>query len=134
MAQFLPTFNKVILMGNQLAEAIKRSSPHGSVVSFPLVTNRGWQGKDGKPKVRTDFHRITFFGPFADSIFPHLGKGRRLFVFGEIRSSSYEDKDGKKRYSWDVVGDVLYFLDSKNPFPRVEAEDSKGLQNEVKTC
>lgn len=124
MGQFYPSFNRVFLIGNQVAEATKRSSAHGAVVSFPLATNRNWKTKDGKEQSRTDYHRVTFFGVFADKIYPHLAKGRRFFIEGEIRYNSYE-KDGQKKYSTEVNGDILYFLDEKDPRGENQHEEAE---------
>ena len=105
--------NKVVLVGNLGADAELKVVGNGSaVLSFRLATSERWTTKDGEKKERTDWHRVSLWGPRAEKLAPHLKKGTSLVVEGSVRYSEYE-KDGEKRYATDIVANNVEFVGKK---------------------
>lgn len=101
--------NKVILGGRLTADPEIKALPSGmSIATFSIAINR----KNDKEKA--DFINLKAFGKTADSISKFFRKGSCICVVGNIQINNWQDKDGNKRYSTDVVVDEFYFVDSKN--------------------
>jgi single-strand DNA-binding protein len=106
--------NKVTLVG-RVGEDPKMNDSNDSfkVVSFPLATNDTYKDKDGKEVVKTEWHRIAVWNKQAEIAKEYVKKGDPLYVEGKIRTSSWEDKDGIKRYSTEINCESFLFLGSK---------------------
>lgn len=101
--------NKVILIGNLTRDPELRSTPNGvSVCTFSIAVNRRFANQAGERE--TDFLNITAWRQLGETCSKYLAKGRKVAVTGELRSRSYEDKEGKKRYVVEVVADDVEFL------------------------
>lgn len=95
--------NKVFLLGNLGAEPELRYTQGGQpVLSLRVATSESYQGKDGQRVERTDWHSVTVWGKRGEALSKLLRKGSGLFVEGSLRTSSYEGKDGTKRYKTEV--------------------------------
>ena len=104
--------NKVILMGRLVADPELRTTPNGvSVTSFTLAVNRRF-AKQGDP-VTADFIDIVAWRQTADFIAKWFSKGRQIAVIGSIQVRKWQDKEGKNRYTTEVVAEEAYFADSK---------------------
>lgn len=105
--------NKVILVGNLGKDPEVRYTQTGSAVAnFSLATSEQWNDKDGKRQERTEWHNIVVWGKSAEHCGQYLSKGRQVFVEGSIRTRSYDDKSGNKRYITEVVAQRVQFLGS----------------------
>jgi single-strand DNA-binding protein len=105
--------NKVILVGNLGADPESRTTQSGSTVcNIRLATTSRRKDKDGNYQNQTEWHRVVCFGKTAENAQRFLRKGKRVYVEGELRTTSYE-KDGVKKYSTEVVCNDLRFLGSK---------------------
>lgn len=105
--------NKVILIGNLGQDPELKSLPSGaSVCNFSLATKESWS-KDGDRQERTEWHRINVFGKTAENAAKYLKKGSKIYVEGRIQSRQWEDKDGNKRTSFEIVASAITFLDTK---------------------
>jgi single-strand DNA-binding protein len=103
-------FNTVLLSGNLGADPEMKFTASGTAVTnMRLATNRRYTDAQGNPQERTDWHRIVVFGKQAQACAEHLKKGRLVGVEGELRSRSYEDKDGNTRYVVEVVARSVKF-------------------------
>ena len=99
--------NKVIIMGRITRDLEIRQSQNGtSVLKFSVAVDRD-MGKDKEKSA--DFINCVAFGKRADFINQYFGKGRMIAIEGNIRTGTYEDKDGKKRYTTDVWVDNVSF-------------------------
>lgn len=106
--------NKVILLGHLGKDPVVRSLEKGAkVASFTLATNRFYKGQDGNPVEETEWHNIVLWGNLADLAEKYLAKGRQVFIEGRLRTRQYDDKDGNKRYTTEIVGENLTFVGSK---------------------
>ena len=106
--------NKAILVGRLGKDPEVRYTPDGLMVtSFNLATDEQWKDKSGQKAQRTEWHRIVTFGKLAEICGNYLAKGKMIFVEGRIQTRSWEDKDGVKRYSTEIVATDMRMLDSK---------------------
>jgi len=103
--------NKVILIGNLGADPEMRYTPGGAAVcELRLATNESWTDKKGERQERTEWHRVVVWGKRAEVVSKYLSKGRQVYVEGRIRTRSWEDKEGNKRYTTEIIADNVQFL------------------------
>jgi single-strand DNA-binding protein len=104
--------NKAILIGNLGRDPDLRYMQNGTpVASLSVATARKWRNKQTNEMVEeTEWHRVSVFGKTAEACGQHLAKGRQVYVEGRIQTRSYEDKDGVKKYSTEIIADVVQFL------------------------
>ena len=103
--------NKVILVGNLGADPDMRYTPSGTgVCELRLATNESWTDKSGQRQERTEWHRIVVWGKRAEIVSKYLSKGRQVYVEGKLRTRSWEDKEGNKRYTTEIIANDVQFL------------------------
>jgi len=103
--------NKVILVGNLGKDPEVRYTQTGSAVAnFSIATSEQWSDRDGKKQERTEWHNIVVWGKQAEHCGQYLSKGRQVYVEGSIRTRSYDDKSGNKRYITEIVAQRIQFL------------------------
>jgi single-strand DNA-binding protein len=103
--------NKVIIVGNLGNDPEMRHIPSGAAVcEFRVATNEVWTDKDGQRQERTEWHRIVVWGKRAETCSKYLSRGRQVYVEGRLRTRSWEDKDGNKRYTTEIVANDIQFL------------------------
>jgi single-strand DNA-binding protein len=104
--------NKVILIGNLGRDPeLRYTQGGGPVASLSVATTRKWRNKQSNEMVEeTEWHRVSVFGQQAEHCNNYLSKGRMVYVEGRLRTRSYDDKDGIKRYSTEVIADTVQFL------------------------
>jgi single-strand DNA-binding protein len=96
--------NKVLLLGNLGADPELRMTPGGNaVLKLRLATSESYLDRNKQRQERTEWHRVTIWGRRAEALAKILTKGSRIFVEGGLRTSSYEDRDGNKRYTTEIV-------------------------------
>ncbi len=107
--------NKAIIVGNLGADPELRFTPSGRpVANFNVATSSAWKDKtSGEKKEDTQWHKIVVWGPQAENCSKYLQKGRQVYVEGEIRTRNYEDKEGVKRWTTEIVARDVKFLGSK---------------------
>ena len=103
--------NKVILVGNLGKDPEVRFTQTGSAVAnFSIATTEQWNDREGKRKERTEWHNIVVWGKQGEACGQYLAKGRQVYVEGSIRTRSYDDKTGVKRYVTEIVAQRIQFL------------------------
>jgi single-strand DNA-binding protein len=103
--------NKVILIGNLGADPeLKYTPSNRPVCNLSLATNEVFKDKSGQRQERTEWHRVTVWGDSAENCSKYLAKGRPVYIEGRLQTRSWDDKEGKKRYSTEVVADRVVFL------------------------
>ena len=108
--------NKVILIGNLGADPEVRYTQSGSpVANLRIATSERWTSKDGQPQERTEWHRIVTFGRLAEHCRDYLAKGRQIYAEGRLQTRQWEDKDGNKRYTTEIVAQTVQFLGRSGP-------------------
>ncbi len=103
--------NKVILIGNLGKDPEVRFTSNGRAVAhFPIATSEVWNDVNGSRQERTEWHNIIVWGKQGETCGQYLAKGRQVYVEGSIRSRSYDDKDGNKRYVTEIIAQRVRFL------------------------
>ncbi|MGO9803102.1 MAG: single-stranded DNA-binding protein [Steroidobacteraceae bacterium] len=107
--------NKVILIGNLGADPETRAMPSGTTVAnLRVATSESWRDKQtGEQQERTEWHRVALFGRLAEVAGEYLRKGSQVYIEGSLRTRKWQDKEGKDRYSTEIVGNDLQMLGSR---------------------
>ena len=109
--------NKVVLCGRMTADPeLKQTASGIAVVSFTLAVNRRYQSKAGEnaQAQQADFISIVAWRQTAEFISRYFRKGSAICITGSIQTRSWQDQQGQKRYTTEVVADEAMFVDSKN--------------------
>ncbi|HVY67076.1 MAG TPA: single-stranded DNA-binding protein [Gammaproteobacteria bacterium] len=107
--------NKVILVGNLGKDPETRYMPSGSAVTnLTLATSESWKDKQsGEQQERTEWHKIAMFGRLAEIAAEYLRKGSQVYIEGKLRTRKWQDKEGKDRYTTEIVADEMQMLGGK---------------------
>lgn len=96
--------NRVMLLGNLGADPELRYTQGGqAVLNMRLATTESYLDKDKVRRERTDWHNVVMWGKRGEALAKILAKGSTLFIEGSIRTSSYDDKEGNKRYKTEII-------------------------------
>jgi len=107
--------NKVMLIGNVGRDPEVRYLDNGVVVAkFPLATSETYTNKNGDRITNTEWHNVVLWRKLAEVAEKYVKKGNPLYIEGKIRSRSYDDKDGNKRYITEIVADNMQMLGRKS--------------------
>ena len=121
------SINKVILVGNVGKDPeVHYIEDNLPVARFPLATSeRGYQTRDGRQvPERTEWHNIVVWRRLAEVVEKYVRKGTQLYLEGKIRTNSFEDKEGIKRYRTEIVVDVLQLLGIRENNPATQSAGS----------
>jgi single-strand DNA-binding protein len=117
--------NKVILVGRLGKDPEVRYSTNGNAITnFNLATSRVYKNKQGEKVDETEWHRCVSFGRTAEVCGEYLHKGSLIYVEGRLQTRDWEDKDGNKRWTTEVIIDSMKMLGSKNDRGVSSAESS----------
>jgi len=107
--------NKVIIVGNLGADPDTRYMPSGKpVTNIRVATTEGWTDKQsGDKQERTEWHAIVLFEKLAEISAEYLRKGSQVYIEGSLRTRKWQDKNGKDRYSTEIVAREMQMLGSK---------------------
>jgi single-strand DNA-binding protein len=103
--------NKVILIGNLGKDPdIVRLESGTKKASFSLATTEVYKNKEGIRTEHTEWHNIVLWRALAEVAENYMKKGSTIYVEGRIRRREYEDKDGQKRFFYEIQGDAVQLL------------------------
>ena len=108
--------NKVILVGNlgQKPE-MRYTATQTAVANISIATTESWKDKEsGENRDKTEWHRVVFFGNLAEIAEKYLDKGSSVYIEGKIQTRKWQDKEGKDRWTTEVLGNQLTMLGSRN--------------------
>ncbi len=107
--------NKVILVGNLGKDPEVRYMPSGkAVTNFSIATSESWTDKStGDKQERTEWHNIVLFEKLGEIAAEYLRKGSQVYIEGSIRTRKWQDKEGKDRYSTEIIGRDMQMLGSR---------------------
>ena len=126
------TVNKVILVGRLGGDPEVRYLPSGSAVAnFTMATNRGYKDKDGNFQEETAWHRIQAWTRLAEFVKQYLSKGMRVYVEGRIQYREWQDQNGVKRNTTEIVANDIQMLDSPGVKQEKSEEDTPPEEIEV---
>ena len=108
--------NKVILVGNLGSDPETRAMPSGAyVTNISVATSESWKDKQtGDQKERTEWHKIVFFGRLAEIASEYLRKVSHVYVEGSLRTNKWQDKEGRDRYTTEIVASEMQMLGSRS--------------------
>ncbi len=116
--------NKAIIIGRLgKAPELRFTQSGKAVASFSVATDSTWKDKSGEQQKQTEWHKIVVWGSQAEACAKYLDKGRECFIEGEIRTRSYDDKEGVKRYITEIVAQRVQFIGGKG---RAETGEGHG--------
>lgn len=117
--------NKVIIVGRLgLDPEVKQVGQGNTVTRLSIATSENWVDKEGQKQERTEWHKVVVWGKLAEICGKHLAKGRQVYVEGRLQTRSWEDQQGQKRYSTEIVANTVQFLGS--PGERSAQPSSRG--------
>ena len=103
--------NKVVLVGHLGGDPETRYTPSGAAVAnFNMATNESWRDANGELQDKTEWHRCVLFGKSAELAGELLKKGHLVYLEGKLQTRNWEDKDGVKRYTTEIVCDIFTML------------------------
>jgi len=119
--------NKVILVGNLGRDPEVRTLENGAkVANFTLATSESYKNREGQRVTTTEWHNIVLWRGLADIAERFLKKGNQVYIEGKIKTRSWDDKDGVKRYTTEILGDNLTMLGGRR-----DMEDQEASQGDV---
>tara|TARA_B100001057_G_scaffold104507_2_gene101939 strand:- start:7564 stop:7989 length:426 start_codon:yes stop_codon:yes gene_type:complete len=108
--------NKVFIIGNLGADPeIKYTQAGSPVANLSIATSESWKDKNsGDQQEKVEWHRVVMFSRLAEIAEQYLKKGSKIFVEGKLQTRDWEDSEGKKRYTTEVVAREMTMLDSRS--------------------
>ncbi len=113
--------NKVILVGNLGKDPEVRHLENGTAVAnFPIATSESYKDRDGNRIDQTEWHNVVVWRKLAEIAESYLKKGSQIYLEGKLRTRSWDDPQGNKRYTTEVVADTFTMLGKR--------EEGQGMQ------
>jgi len=111
--------NKAILIGNLGRDPEVRYTANGTAVAnFSIATTERWKDREsGEQKEQTEWHRIVAFGRLGEICGQYLSRGKQVYIEGKIQTREWEDKEGNKRYTTEIVASAMQFLGARDAGP-----------------
>ena len=107
--------NKVILVGRLGKDPETRFMTNGeAVTNVTLATSENWKDKSGEKQEKTEWHNLTFYRRLAEVAGEYLKKGSMIYVEGKLATRKWQDKEGKDRYTTDIIVNEMQMLSSKS--------------------
>jgi single-strand DNA-binding protein len=123
--------NKAILIGNLGGDPELRHTPNGTpVASFNIATTEQWVSKTGERGERTEWHRIVAWSRLAEICNEYLTKGKQVYIEGRIQTRQWEDRDGNKRYTTEIIAQNMQMLGRPGDRPQAPAGDGPTYESE----
>ena len=104
--------NKVILVGNLGADPDTRYMPSGkAVTNIRVATSESWKDRTtGDMQERTEWHSVVMYDKLGEIAAEYLRKGSQVYIEGKIRTRKWQDKEGKDRYTTEIIADQMQML------------------------
>ena len=108
----MASLNKVMLIGYLGADPEVRYTPSGSAVAnFRMATTEQWTDKEGGKQEKTEWHKIVAWRKLGETCGEYLHKGSLVYIEGSLQTRDWEDRDGNKRYTTEIVARRMQMLD-----------------------
>ncbi len=110
----MASLNKVMLIGNLGKDPEVRYTAAGTAVaSFSLATSERFKNKNGEWEEKTEWHNVTLWARLAEIAGEYLAKGKTVYIEGRLQTRKWQDRDGKDRYTTEIVGEKMQMLSGK---------------------
>ena len=128
--------NRVILVGNVGADPEVKAVGESKVANLTLATSETYKDKSGERKTVTEWHRLVVWRGLAEIVEKYVKKGTMLYVEGKLQTRSWEDKDGNKKFTTEIVVDSLKMLGGgqkkeENPVPMPPEESLEPQEGDM---
>jgi single-strand DNA-binding protein len=108
----MASLNKVMLIGNLGADPEIRYTPSGAAVAnFRMATKDQWTSKEGEKQERTEWHKIVAWRRLGEICGEYLHKGSLVYIEGSLQTRDWEDRDGNKRWTTEIIAWRMQMLD-----------------------
>jgi single-strand DNA-binding protein len=115
------SLNKAILIGRLGKDPEMRFTPSGrAVTNFTMATSDYWMDQNNERQERTEWHRIVAWGKLAETCAKILAKGKLVYIEGRLQTRAWDDRDGNKRYTTEIVANAMQIL---SPMDSSESKD-----------
>ncbi|MBN1535111.1 MAG: single-stranded DNA-binding protein [Anaerolineales bacterium] len=123
--------NKVMIIGRLGRDPEMRYTPSGRpVTTFSVATSRTWNTSDGERRTETEWFNVVAWGSLAEICKQYLTKNRLIYVEGRLQSRHWEDTDGNKHYSTEIVANEMIMLDEKREVSNEAPEEDTVEEDE----
>jgi single-strand DNA-binding protein len=124
----MASLNKVMLIGNLGKDPEVRYTPSGAAVaSFSIATSDRIKNKSGEWEDRTEWHNIVLWNKLAEIAKEYLSKGKTVYIEGRLQTRKWQDRDGKDRWSTEIIGDRMQMLSPKGDGGRSSSRQDDGF-------
>ena len=122
--------NKVMLIGRVgMDPELRRMENSRSKLNLRLATTESYKNPAGEWQDITDWHTIVMWVPMADRVEKDIKKGNLIYIEGKIRTRSWEDKEGHKRYATEVIAEYYQNLSPRDNFVRDQKTDQSSEES-----
>lgn len=118
--------NKAILIGNIGKEPELKKVGEVSYCAFTLATNESYKDKNGEWQTKTEWHNIVVWRNAAEYAAKYLKKGNLTSIEGKITTRSWEDKEGNKKYTTEIIAERVKLLEKKTKQEEAPQDDESG--------
>jgi single-strand DNA-binding protein len=119
--------NKVMIIGHLGREPEMRYTPSGRpVTTFSVATSRSWHSADGERHEETEWFNVVAWGSLAEICNQYLHKGEQVYIEGRLQTRRWEDTDGNKHFTTELVANEMIMLGDR----RVINEEEMAAENE----
>ncbi|MDT8400210.1 MAG: single-stranded DNA-binding protein [Bacteroidales bacterium] len=126
--------NKVILVGNVGKDPeVRYVDTNVPVARFPFATSETYRSRDGERITTTEWHNVVLWRGLAEVAERFVKKGSQLFIEGKIRTRSYDDRDGNKRYITEIIADNMQMLGRRSENQPENTDDDESPLSETGT-
>lgn len=121
--------NKVLIIGRLGRDPEMRYTPSGRpVTTFSIATSRTWNTSDGGRRTETEWFNVVAWSNLAEICKQHLSKGRLVYIEGRLQTRHWEDQEGNKHSSTEIVANEMIMLDDRRE--GVEEYEETGEEDE----
>ncbi len=107
--------NRVFLVGRLGKDPEQRFTSSGTpVTNFSLATDERWKDQSGERQTRTEWHQIVVWGRLAEICSQYLNKGKLVFIEGRLQTREWDDRDGNRRRTTEIVASDMQMLGSRS--------------------
>ncbi len=118
------SLNKVLLLGNLGRDPeVRYTSAGRAMATFTLATSQQWKDQSGNDQERTEWHRVVAWGRLGEICGEYLSKGSKVFIEGRIQSREWEDQDGNKRTTVEIIANDMIMLGGRGAPGDAERDD-----------
>ena len=127
----MASVNKVILVGNLGKDhEIRYMTSGDAVCNFSIATSESWKDKNGEKIEKTEWHNISTFKKLAEICGEYLKKGSSVYIEGKLQTRKWQDKEGKDRYTTEIIADRMQMLGGKPSWERSEPKEPSNKARE----